>query len=161
MAWTAPKTWVVGEVLTAANLNLQLRDNFLALRGSTLVSGVPVNNGWLTPAAIVLDDLGGWPAGVGYFTAPYAGRFGAVCFASWSGASGGGTFWTKVSHFDSTGATLRADIAAADSAILNGRVTVAGMANMAAGERLYFGAAWGATGTAGGVTLRVVVEGRG
>lgn len=31
MAWTAPKTWTVGEVLTAANLNLHLRDNLNAL----------------------------------------------------------------------------------------------------------------------------------
>jgi hypothetical protein len=34
MAWTAPKTWVVGEVLTAANLNVHLRDNLNALNGS-------------------------------------------------------------------------------------------------------------------------------
>jgi hypothetical protein len=27
MAWTTPKTWTVGEVLTAANLNTHLRDN--------------------------------------------------------------------------------------------------------------------------------------
>ena len=29
MAWTAPRTWVVGEVLTAALLNTHLRDNLL------------------------------------------------------------------------------------------------------------------------------------
>ena len=29
MAWTAPRTWVVGEVLTAALLNTHLRDNML------------------------------------------------------------------------------------------------------------------------------------
>jgi hypothetical protein len=28
MAWTTPRTWVAGEVLTAALLNAQLRDNF-------------------------------------------------------------------------------------------------------------------------------------
>ena len=28
MAWTAPKTWVASQVLTAAELNEQLRDNF-------------------------------------------------------------------------------------------------------------------------------------
>jgi hypothetical protein len=27
MAWTTPRTWVVGEVLTAANMNTHLRDN--------------------------------------------------------------------------------------------------------------------------------------
>jgi hypothetical protein len=30
MAWTTPKTWSVGEVLTAANMNIHLRDNQLA-----------------------------------------------------------------------------------------------------------------------------------
>jgi hypothetical protein len=30
MAWTAPKTWTVGEVVTAANVNIHLRDNLLA-----------------------------------------------------------------------------------------------------------------------------------
>lgn len=28
MAWTTPRTWIAGEILTAALLNLQLRDNF-------------------------------------------------------------------------------------------------------------------------------------
>ena len=30
MAWTAPSTWVAGAILTAAQLNTQLRDNMLA-----------------------------------------------------------------------------------------------------------------------------------
>ena len=32
MAWTAPKTWVVGEAMTAADINAHLRDNMLALK---------------------------------------------------------------------------------------------------------------------------------
>jgi hypothetical protein len=31
MAWTAPKTWTVGEIATAANLNTHIRDNELWL----------------------------------------------------------------------------------------------------------------------------------
>jgi hypothetical protein len=31
MAWTAPRTWVAGEVVTAALLNTHLRDNLLSL----------------------------------------------------------------------------------------------------------------------------------
>lgn len=31
MAWTAPRTWVAGEVVTAALLNTHLRDNLLAI----------------------------------------------------------------------------------------------------------------------------------
>jgi hypothetical protein len=30
MPWTAPKTWSAGEVVTAANMNIHLRDNMLA-----------------------------------------------------------------------------------------------------------------------------------
>lgn len=33
MAWTAPRTWVVGEVVTAALLNTHLRDNLRYLKG--------------------------------------------------------------------------------------------------------------------------------
>ena len=32
MAWTAPRTWVAGELVTAALLNTHLRDNLLVLR---------------------------------------------------------------------------------------------------------------------------------
>ena len=32
MAWTAPKTWTTGEVVTAASMNEQIRDNELALQ---------------------------------------------------------------------------------------------------------------------------------
>ncbi len=31
MAWTAPRTWVTGETVTAALLNTHVRDNFLAI----------------------------------------------------------------------------------------------------------------------------------
>lgn len=31
MAWTTPKTWTVGEVVTAANINTHLRDNLLSI----------------------------------------------------------------------------------------------------------------------------------
>lgn len=36
MAWTAPATWVSGAILTAAQLNTQLRDNLLSLGGVCL-----------------------------------------------------------------------------------------------------------------------------
>lgn len=34
MAWTTPRTWVVGETVTAANMNTHVRDNFDYLKGS-------------------------------------------------------------------------------------------------------------------------------
>jgi hypothetical protein len=35
VAWTAPRTWVTSEVVSAALLNTHLRDNLLALNGAT------------------------------------------------------------------------------------------------------------------------------
>lgn len=42
MAWTAPRTWVTGEVVTAAQLNEQLRDNERYLKG--LDGGVTIED---------------------------------------------------------------------------------------------------------------------
>lgn len=39
MAWTAPRTWVAGELVTETLLNEQLRDNLLILKTSIDSSG--------------------------------------------------------------------------------------------------------------------------
>jgi hypothetical protein len=46
MAWTTPRTWVVGEVVTAALMNTHVRDDFLALfpDHATTLSGSPYHN---------------------------------------------------------------------------------------------------------------------
>lgn len=46
MAWTAPRTWVVGEILTAALLNTHLRDNLLYLKGDTAWIAPTLLNAW-------------------------------------------------------------------------------------------------------------------
>jgi hypothetical protein len=46
VAWTSPKTWVVGETLNASDLNLQLRDNLIALE-RYLNLGAAGFNDWL------------------------------------------------------------------------------------------------------------------
>ena len=58
MAWTAPSTWVAGAVLTAAELNEQLRDNmnFLAIPNmararSTTTTGIPTGVATVIPFA--------------------------------------------------------------------------------------------------------------
>lgn len=43
MAWTTPKTWSVGEVVTAANMNAHVRDN-LAQLGANTKPSVRVSN---------------------------------------------------------------------------------------------------------------------
>lgn len=39
MAWTAPRTWVSGELVTAALMNSALRDNLLILKTSIADDG--------------------------------------------------------------------------------------------------------------------------
>lgn len=39
MAWTAPRTWIIGETLTAALLNTHLRDNMLETEGAKATGG--------------------------------------------------------------------------------------------------------------------------
>lgn len=65
MAWTAPSTWVAGAVLTAAQLNQQLRDNFKAI-GDPWTSYTPawagttdpvIGNGTLTGAYMSAGKL--------------------------------------------------------------------------------------------------------
>jgi hypothetical protein len=53
MAWTTPRTWVAGEVVTAALLNIHLRDNLNAVSGiwgnyTPTVSGWTIGNGTLS-----------------------------------------------------------------------------------------------------------------
>jgi hypothetical protein len=46
MAWTTPKTWTVGEVLTAAGLNIHLRDNLNAVAAPAASSISVLNTLW-------------------------------------------------------------------------------------------------------------------
>jgi hypothetical protein len=46
MAWTTPRTWTVGEILTAANLNTHLRDNMLVAAGAKAATISDLNTLW-------------------------------------------------------------------------------------------------------------------
>lgn len=48
MAWTAPRTWVAGEMATAALLNTHLRDNLLALDQHTHIGSAGDGSAVLT-----------------------------------------------------------------------------------------------------------------
>lgn len=60
MAWSAPRTWVVGEIVTAAELNTNVRDNMLMLGGAdgvgTSFPGSPVDG---QPYTYVADSTNG------------------------------------------------------------------------------------------------------
>lgn len=47
MAWTTPTTWTAGSVVTASDLNAQIRDNllYLLVRPGSVVKRVVANNG--------------------------------------------------------------------------------------------------------------------
>ena len=74
MGWTTPRTWVTGEVVTAAQLNEQIRDNENALKGylddisqtePTRVLGTEYQNGTkIRLVAVSVQDA----AGVSYIT---------------------------------------------------------------------------------------------
>ena len=61
MAWTNPKTWSFGEILTSTDMNTYVRDNTLALRalgiGSNVVQTVK-DNTFSTSASGVVDVTG-------------------------------------------------------------------------------------------------------
>lgn len=64
MAWTPPKTWAVGELLTASNFNIHIRDNLNALfltnwaqhiNGGTFTNAVA---GWVQLAIASMTTIG-------------------------------------------------------------------------------------------------------
>ena len=80
MAWTAPRTWVAGAVVTAAHLNQDLRDNLLALRGGEIALASQAAHDLLYAASAtqlarlatgqgVLRAAGGAPSWLGHGTA--------------------------------------------------------------------------------------------
>jgi hypothetical protein len=77
MAWTSPRTWVAGEVATAANLNTHVRDNLKAI-GDAWTSYTPtwtstgsapaIGNGSLAGAYILAGKLCHFRASVTFGT---------------------------------------------------------------------------------------------
>lgn len=66
MAFTTPKTWSVGELVTAANMNTHLRDNLSYLKGQaggTIVIEANMSIGPTSAAANASIDLGGNSSG--------------------------------------------------------------------------------------------------
>lgn len=89
MSWTTPRTWVAGELVTAAELNTHIRDDLSWLRSAgdwTYIgaSGAPAyQNGWtsINAPAASYKRIGNWvcvrgylangTAGTTMFTMPY------------------------------------------------------------------------------------------
>lgn len=61
ISWTSPRTWVSGEVVTAALLNVHLRDNLLVARyvltsSSAALSALDGNNNRTITSGVALQD---------------------------------------------------------------------------------------------------------
>lgn len=113
MAWTAPKTWSVGETLTAANFNTHIRDNLLAVGPhliarktsdqtvsnttltalTTLTLSVAANEVWRVEFFLLMDTSQASDSAF-RFTFPTGGE---TSFATWevneSGGYGGQQIW--------------------------------------------------------------------
>ncbi len=115
MAWTTPRTWVSGEIVTAGNLNAHVRDNV-----SWIAVDSPACRAWnsaaitttnVTATAITMDSERFDNAGVhstvtntSRFTVPTGGGGKYICTGatSWSTASGAGTYRAAALYVNGT-----------------------------------------------------------
>lgn len=51
MSWTTPRTWVAGEVVTAAIMNTHVRDNLSFLKNNQVIAGVLTSSGTVSTGA--------------------------------------------------------------------------------------------------------------
>lgn len=103
MAWTAPRTWTTGEIVTAAQLNVHLRDNLIDLdrRTSPVFATVTPEQGTTSTTFTGLATAG--PAVT--VTIGSTGKALVTLYAyQYSNESGG----TGLAGFSITGATTRA-----------------------------------------------------
>lgn len=162
MAWTAPKTWTVGEVLTAADLNEQLRDNLTWLKQAhagagyqrTAVNQALTNQVW-NPVEWNLDlweDSGyAGGGGTGVFV-PRAGRYLAYTHLRFVNASGSGNSGVRLVVKNSGGAEITW-VAETVTPLINPAVSVAGIAVVPAGGYIEAQAYVDATGAAGELSI--------
>lgn len=60
MTWTTPRTWVAGEIVTAAMLNTHVRDNLAEIGDPWTSGGAPTWTGSDTNPALGNGTLGAW-----------------------------------------------------------------------------------------------------
>lgn len=106
MAWTTPRTWLSGEVLTAALLNVFLRDNMVG-DSASVTAGTNVNAGSVTAyrrCCVVIVRVSA--------TATAALGAGSTLFTLPAGYRPGATSYSEAVN-TSTGAVGRLDISTA------------------------------------------------
>lgn len=103
MAWTAPRTWVTGEVVTAAQLNTHLRDNIFDLDRRTSPIQSIITTGQGTTSAAYTDM-----ATVGPAVTVTVGTTGKVLVALYSAYSNGTSNFALMSYAVSGATTVGA-----------------------------------------------------
>lgn len=141
MPWTTPKTWAAGEVLTAANLNLYLRDNTEMMGASrpsarifqtattTLTTGVAGN---------VLFDTETFDVGGLHSTSLNTDRMtistgGLYLFQATVSFASNATGYRRVSIVNNSGGAIATDTRVAFGTF-NSEVNVVGVDRMAPGQ---------------------------
>lgn len=131
MAWTAPSTWTNGAVVTDTQLNQQLRDNMLYLKGSPTFDGSPTIGG--TSSAQTLSLFGNADAtanGPLLIKNTSAGTIGVAVTLDASGATSG----RKYSFLSTaSGASLVGAFAVYDSTAGTYRMAIDSSGKMALG----------------------------
>lgn len=143
MAWTAPSTWVAGAILTAAQLNTQLRDNMLAggpiyateaLRDAAITSPFEGQRAYITGSTVAAATGANTAVPTG-ITTIYNGtswvcttEVGAVSYINATTTSG-----TYVSTLTGDGTAISATLATGTTALLTGwlKGSVGGAATVA------------------------------
>lgn len=87
MTWTAPRTWVAGEVVTAALLNAQIRDNMLVLATTPDIDDFTSSGTYTKPADLKWAVAEVWGGGA---SGSSAGTASAGQSAMGAGGGGGG-----------------------------------------------------------------------
>lgn len=89
MSWTAPRTWIAGEVVTAALLNAQIRDNELALATVPTVTVATTSSSFVKTADMKWHLVKSWGGGASGSAAGGGGSGTAM------GAGGGGAAYCE------------------------------------------------------------------
>ena len=114
MAWTSPRTWVTGELVTAAILNSAVRDNFSALRsGGVAIASQAANDVLYASSSTQLARL----------AAGTSGQFLKTL------GSGSAPAWAAVTFASVSPLTTRGDVLVATSGATTGTRLAKGTAN--------------------------------
>src|SRR6266496_2872975 len=143
MAWTAPRTYVTSEVVTASILNTDHRDNLLSISNayrvtklrraaSTAAAGSWTAITWDTED---IDELSAWVVGTPTRVTPTGSRFIVIANVFFTGATGTGGTEARLVRYNSS--SVLQEVMAGDGSPtsgINGATSLSGFMWANAGE---------------------------